>query len=105
MGCEFFMCFDAHEPESVDGCRDFIDNVSRPWTLGKGFGMEMCNITSKMRRPDAYSYTQEEMNAMYKDIPGANPFVYQWYMRETFNPNHLCSSYYQACDPAAVEKK
>ena len=105
MGCEFFMCFDAHDPKSVDECRDFIDNVSRPWSLGKGFGMEMCNITSKMRLPDAYSYTQEEQNAMYKDIPGANPFVYQWYMREAFNPNHLCSSYYQTCDPKAVEKK
>ena len=104
MGCEFFMCFDAHDRESIHKCREFIDNVSKPWQLSKGFGMEMCNITSGMRREDAHSFTQEEQNKMFGSIPGTNPFVYQWYMREAFNPNHLCSSYYQTCDPNSIKK-
>ena len=104
MGWEFFAHFDAHDKESVKGtCQYFID-VPEKFMTEHGFGTEMSHITSKMRRPDGYSYTQEEQNKMYKNIPGTNIFTYQWKVREAFNPNHLCGSYYQTCDPEAITK-
>ena len=97
-GFEFFMHFDPHEQNSVDGTCDYIDHTAA-WMKSKGFGQDLGRSNQNARRKDGYSYTQEEHNKMFAGTPQAEWVKYQWKVREAFNPNHLGGSYYRTLDP------
>lgn len=101
---EFFCHFDAHDKAGVDKTRNYFNNVSLQWQLKNGFGMDFGKICEPERKESGYAYTQEEHNEIFSHAPQPYAFVYQWKIREMFNPNHLCGSYYQTLDPEFLEK-
>ena len=103
MGWEFFSHFDPHDPESIKGTAEYHDRGPLPFMKKHGLGVEMGHSNANCRKPDGYAFTQEEHNAKLAALPGTNPFIYQWYVREYMNPNHLGDSYYETCDPEAVK--
>jgi hypothetical protein len=48
----------------------------------KGLGVDMGRWNADARRPDAYDYTQEEHDAMYKNLPQPLVPEYQWKVRK-----------------------
>lgn len=98
-GWEFFAHFDPHDKSSISGCRKFFD-ITNKWMLDHGCGPDFCRKNSDLRHEDGYCFTQDEHNAMYlkKDFNILD--LYQWAVREAFDPNHLGSTYYRVLDPA-----
>ena len=103
MGWEFFSHFDPADPESVSGTAEYHKNGPLKFMMENKLGVEMSQSNANCRRPDGYAFTQEEHNAKLSTMPGTNPFIYQWYVREYMNPNHLGDSYYETCDPEAAK--
>jgi len=103
-GWEFFVNFDAYEKESVKGTREFIDTTQK-WMFGKGLGVDMGRWNADLRRPDGRDYTQEEHDEMYVNLPQPLFLTYNWKLRNVFNPNNLCGSYYRTLTPERFEKK
>ena len=101
---ENFMHYDGHDYEAIKKTQEFCDNVSNKWMLDHGFGPDFCNTAENNRKSSGYCYTQEEHNAMFCNAPNPLPFIYQFKMRDAFNPNRLNSSYYQTLDPEYMEK-
>jgi glycolate oxidase len=97
---EYFAHFDAHDKNSISGTREYISNVSQAFQTEKGLGPDFCRMAANFRKGDGYSYTQEEHNEIFSKMPHSEPQLYQWKIREAFNPNHLGSSYYETLDPA-----
>jgi hypothetical protein len=97
-GWEFFVHFDAYDKDSITGSRELIDETQK-WMLGKGLGADFGRWNSDARRPDGYNYTQEEHDAIYKNLPQPLLAEYQWKIREAFNPNRLTGSYYKTLTP------
>ncbi len=97
-GWEFFVFFDNHDKESIREARELIDETQK-WMFEKGLGVDMGRWNADARRPDAYDYTQEEHDAMYKNLPQPLVPEYQWKIREAFNPKHLTGSYYRTKTP------
>ena len=96
---EYFAHFDAHDKDSINQTREYISNVSQGFQTSKGLGPDFCRMASNFRREDGYSYTQEEHNAVFAKAAHPEPQLFQWKLREAFNPNHLGSSYYETLDP------
>ncbi|MDR1571152.1 MAG: FAD-binding oxidoreductase [Clostridiales Family XIII bacterium] len=101
-GWEFFVHFDAYDKDSIRGTKEFIDDSQR-WMLSKGLGADMGRWNADARREDGYDYTQEEHDAIYKNLPQPAIFEYQWKVREAFNPRHLTGSYYRTKTPENVK--
>lgn len=97
-GFEFFMHFDAHDKDSIRGVRDYIDRTQQ-WMTEHGFGLDLGRVNQACRRPDGYSFTQAEHDAMFRKAPNRVALEYQWKIREVLNPNRLCGSYYRTVDP------
>jgi hypothetical protein len=100
---EFFGHFDAHDKSSISGLRDFVTNVSQKFMAEKKLGPDFCRANEALRKADGHSYTDEEQNAMFRKRPQPAPFIFQWKIREAFNPNHLGSSYYSTLNPEALK--
>jgi len=98
---ENFMSFDAHDKESIQGCYNFIENVSSKWQAENKMGGEFCRNCAAERKADGYGFSQDEHNAMFSHAPQPTFFMYQYKIREAFNPNHekVSGSYYQTLDP------
>jgi hypothetical protein len=101
---EFFGHFDAHEKSSISGLRDYITNVSQKFMTEKHLGPDFCRGNEVLRKSDGHSYSDEEQNEMFRNRPQPAPFIFQWKIREAFNPNHLGSSYYSTLNPKALNK-
>jgi glycolate oxidase len=97
---EYFAHFDAHDKASIAQTREYISNISQGFQTAKGLGPDFCRMAANFRREDGYSFTQEEHNAIFAKAAHREPQLYQWKLREAFNPNHLGSSYYETLDPA-----
>ena len=69
-GWEYFVFFDAHDKKSITEARELIDETQK-WMTEKGLGVDMGRWNADARRPDAYDYTQEEHDEMYKKLPPA----------------------------------
>ena len=93
-GWEFFTHFDSYEKESVEGATDFF-NKTQEWMNEKKLGVDMAKWNQTARRPDGYYFSQEEQDEMFSKL--AQPLVayYQYKVREVFNPENLCGSYYR----------
>lgn len=100
---EFFAHFDAHDKESIRKTCEYFE-VTNKWQLERGLGPDFGKSNGNMRRPDGYGYTQEQHNEIFSQMPNPLPFIYQYKLREAYNPNNLASSYYQTLDPAYLEK-
>ena len=96
---EYFAHFDAHDKDSINQTREYITNVSQEFQAAKGLGPDFCRMASNFRREDGYSYTQDEHNEIFAKAAHPEPQLFQWKIREAFNPNHLGSSYYETLDP------
>ncbi len=105
MAWEFFCHFDSHDHEEIPKVTNFMDNVSKKFQNSHGIGYDFCNSTEGFRRPDGFSWTQDQMNEMWGSRPNPAPYTYQWKMREAFNPNHLNGSYYATVDPEYLHNK
>ncbi len=97
-GWEFFTHFDAYEKSSVKGTADFF-NATQEWMTAKGLGVDMGKWNQSARRPDGYYFTQEQQNEMFSKLPQPLVTEYQYKVREAFNPNNLCGSYYRTLEP------
>ena len=102
---EFFCHFDSHDHAEIPKVTNFMDNVSKKFQNSHGIGYDFCNSTEGFRRPDGFSWTQDQMNEMWGSRPNPAPYTYQWKMREAFNPNHLNGSYYATVDPEYLQNK
>ncbi|MDR3295608.1 MAG: FAD-binding oxidoreductase [Clostridiales Family XIII bacterium] len=98
-GWEFFVHFDAYDKASIKGTKEFIDETQK-WMISKGLGPDMGRWNCDARREDAYNYTQEEHDEIYKNLPQPAIAEYQWKVREAFNPGNLTGSYYKTKTPA-----
>ena len=105
MAWEFFCHFDSHDHAEIPKVTNFMDNVSKKFQNSHGIGYDFCNSTEGFRRPDGFSWTQDQMNEMWGSRPNPAPYTYQWKMREAFNPNHLNGSYYATVDPEYLQNK
>jgi hypothetical protein len=103
-GWEFFTCFDRYDKESIKGTKEFID-LTQKWMTGKKLGADMGRWNEASRREDGYYYTQEEQNAMFSKLPQPLTAVYQYKVKQAFNPNDLCGSYYRTLDPNCMRKE
>ncbi len=101
---ENFMHFDGHDPDSIKGTQEFCDNVSNKWNMEHGYGPDFCNTAENYRKPTGYYYTQEEHNKMFCNAPNPLSFLYQFKMRDAFNPNRLNGSYYATLDPEYMKE-
>ncbi len=101
---EFFAHFDAYEKDSISGLCNYITEVSEKFQKEKQVGHDFCRVTELCRKKDGYSYSDEELYAIFRDRPQPAPYIYQWKIREAFNPNHLGGSYYPVLDPKALKK-
>jgi len=97
-GWEFFVHFDAFDLDSIEDANALIDE-SHEWMMKKGLGPDFGRWNSQARKNSGYNYSQEEQDAMFKDIPQTALATYQWKIREAFNPNHLTGSYYKTMTP------
>ena len=97
-GWEFFVHFDAFDLDSIRDSDEHI-NKSQEWMFSKGFGVDMGRSNGDVRKPDGYSYSQEEHDAFYSKLPQPSLAMYPWKIRETFNPNHLTGTYYRTLTP------
>lgn len=95
---EFFAHFDPSDEASVAGCREFF-NTTQKWMSEHNLGPDFCRKNADVRRADGYCVTQDVHNEMYSKKPYHVPEVYQWKLREAFNPNRLNSTYYRILDP------
>ena len=95
---EFFVHFDAFDPESIAGANELVD-WSQNWMNEKGLGPDFCRINADARRTDGYNYSQEEHDTFYKNLPQPSMATYPWKIREAFNPNNLTGSYYKTMTP------
>jgi len=102
---EFFCHFDAHDKASIDKVRDYFNGVSAVWQAQMGFGGDFSKNCEAGRKESGYAYSQEEHNEIFSRAPQPEPFIFQWKIREAFNPNHLGDSYYQTLDPKYLEKR
>jgi len=102
-GWEFFTHFDAYEKESVEGTAEYF-NASQEWMNKKGLGLDMSKWNETARRADGNYYTQEEHNQIFKKMPQPGVAIYQYKVREAFNPNNLCGTYYRTLDPASLKE-
>ncbi|MEI6101175.1 MAG: FAD-binding oxidoreductase [Eubacteriales bacterium] len=93
-GWEFFTHFDSYEKESVEGTADFF-NATQEWMTQKKLGVDMGKWNQSARRPDGYYFTQEQQDEMFSKLPQPLVTYYQYRVREAFNPNNLCGSYYR----------
>lgn len=100
---EFFAHFDSHDDASVDGVRAYFDR-SNKWMSEKGLGGCMGKVNEGSRRPDGYRRSQEELNAMFRAAPQPGVFVYQWMVKQAFDPKRLTGTYYKTLEPTAVER-
>lgn len=100
-GWEFFAHFDAHDKPSIQGCREFFD-MTHKWMQQHGCGGDFCRNNADLRHEDGYCYTQQEHNEMYAKKPYNTLELYQWKVREAFDPNHLNTTYYRILDPACL---
>ena len=62
--------------------------------INNACGVRVYDLPAKPEKVKAILDAQKngqkvKLNKMFRNIPGANPFVSQWYMREIFDPNHL----------------
>ena len=103
-GWEFFTHYDAYDKSSIKGCADFF-NASQEWMNKKKLGVDMGKWNQTARKADGYYYSQEEHNEIHKKLPQPMIAGYQFMVREAFNPNNLCGSYYRTLDPAVLDKK
>ena len=102
-GWEFFTYFDAYDKESIKGTDAFF-NETQKWMNQKKLGVDMGRWNQSARRPDGYNYTQEEQDAMFSKMPQPHVVAYQYKVREAFNPNNLCGSYYRTLRPDKVQE-
>ncbi len=102
MGWEFFAHFDAYDKESIRKTCEYFNNVSQPFQTRYGLGFDFCKRNESMRRPDGYSWSQEDHNERFKKAAQPAPYIYQWKIRDVFNPNRLGTSYYHTLDPEAL---
>ncbi|MEI8201067.1 MAG: FAD-binding oxidoreductase [Eubacteriales bacterium] len=100
-GWEFFTHFDSYDKASVKGTAEYFE-ASQEWMTSKGLGVDMSKWNQSARRPDGYYYTQEEQNQMFAKLPQPLVTAYQYKVREAFNPNDLCGSYYRTLDPQTI---
>ena len=96
---EFFCHYDGHDHEAVRQVQNYFDNVSFKWQQEHGLDMDFCNTAEIFRKSDGYYYTPEEHNKMFVNNPSPLPFIYQFKMRDAFNPKRLNGSYYATLDP------
>lgn len=104
-GWEMFLQFDAHDKNSIRDARNVIDNGSAVYLKENGFGGDFGNSNENCRRPDGYSYTREEQNALFAAAPCYEHFLYQWKIMESVNPNRLDNGYYFTLDPKYVGRE
>ncbi len=97
---EFFAHFDAHDKESIKGVCEYF-NKTNQWMAQKGLGGCMGKLNESSRRPDGYNRSQEEFNKTFASTPQPEVFVYQWMVKDAFNPKKLSGSYYKTLDPKA----
>lgn len=102
-GWEFFVNFDAYDKESVAGTNDFI-NETQKWMFAKGLGVDMGRWNQDLRKPDGFSYTQEEHDSMYVNLPQPRWAAYNYKIREVFNPNNLSGSYIRTLTPEKIKE-
>jgi glycolate oxidase len=100
-GWEFFVNFDAHDKPSIVGTKEFIDETQK-WMFEKKLGVDMGRWNANARREDGYNYTQAEQDAMFSKLPQPLTAIYQYKVREAFNPNDLGGSYYRTLNPDKV---
>ena len=93
-GWEFFTHFDAYDKKSIKGCAEFF-NATQEWMNKKKLGVDMSKWNESARRKDGLDFTQEEQDAMFSKMPQPLVTYYQYRVREAFNPNNLCGSYYR----------
>lgn len=101
-GWEFFTHFDAHEQTSVDGTAAYF-NASQDWMNEKKLGVDMAKWNESARRDDGYYFTQDEQDGMFCRLPQPLVAAYQYKVREAFNPNDLCGSYYRTLRPEKLD--
>jgi glycolate oxidase len=97
-GWEFFTHFDAYDKHTVTGTAEFF-NVTQEWMNKKKLGVDMAKWNQNARRFDGYYYSQEEQDEMFSKLPQPLTAVYQYKVREAFNPKNLCGSYYRTLNP------
>jgi len=100
-GWEFFVNFDAYDKPSIQGSCEFIAETQK-WMHAKGLGVDMGRINQDVRKADGYDFSQEEHDAMFINAGQPLVFAYQWKVRESVNPNHLCGSYYRTLTPSKI---
>jgi len=66
---------------------------------GKGLGADFGRWNADVRKNDGYHYSQEEHDAFYSKIAQPALAMYQYKIREAFNPNRLTGSYYKTLTP------
>ncbi len=93
-GWEFFTHFDAYDKKSITGTAEFF-NATQEWMSQKKLGVDMGKWNQSARREDGYDYTQDQQDAMFSKMPQPLLAYYQYRVREAFNPNNLCGSYYR----------
>jgi hypothetical protein len=103
-GWEFFVHFDGFDKESIYDSNAHIEETTA-WMKEKGLGVDFGRWNADARRPDSYNYTQEEHDAFYEKLPQPSMAIYQWKIRESFNPNHLTGSYYKTLTPPELRGK
>lgn len=101
---EFFVNFDGYDEESCRGTLDFFDHTAQ-MCAEKGWGLDMAKSNADTRGEDGYAIPQEVQNEIYAKMPQPMMMVYQWKMREAFNPNHLGDAYYRTLDPSKLNAK
>jgi hypothetical protein len=103
-GWEFFTHFDAYEKASTRGTAEFF-NATQAWMNEKGLGVDMGKWNQSARRPDGFYFSQAEQDAMFEKLPQPLVTEYQFKVREAFNPNDLCGSYYRTLDPNRASRR
>ena len=95
---EFFTVFDSHDKASTDGTRDF-HQATQDLSQKNGWGGSMAVSNSGNRDPKGYAVKEEIQQERLAKSPQPQSAIYQWKIREAFNPNHLGDSYYQVLKP------
>ena len=69
--------------------------MTQEWMTQKKLGVDMGKWNQNARREDGYNYTQEQQDAMFSKMPQPLITYYQYRVKQAFNPNDLCGSYYR----------
>ena len=97
-GWEAFVNYDPADEESCRGTYEYFEAANK-YIRENGFGPDMGRSMADARGDDGYELTQEDQNNLFINSPQPLGMIYQWKIREAFNPNRLMDAYWRTLDP------